>query len=301
MSTPSISVMMPVYNGERYLAPAVESILGQTVRDFEFLIIDDGSTDDSLKMLQDYAARDSRIVLTSRENKGHVVSLNEMLAAARGEFLARMDADDISLPARFEKQLRFLRNHEDILAVGTAQQWIDPKDRPLRRFHPPEKHEEIDAAHLQKCEGVICHPSVMMRRKPVVDCGGYNETRFGAEDLDLWLRLAEIGRLANLDEILIHYRFHSKKMGWIQKDRQMRSAIAAVEAAGVRRGQPLNDVGKNRDLEVPTVASQQLAWTWWALRDGNVATARRYAVEGVLRQPFNTTAWCAFCCAMRGR
>ncbi|QDU42783.1 Putative glycosyltransferase EpsE [Symmachiella dynata] len=301
MSAPEISVILPVYNAERYIAKAVESILAQTFGDFEFLIVDDGSTDGSLSILQSIADRDSRIVLRSRENKGYVVTLNEMLAEARGDFIARMDADDIALPERFEKQMRFLARHDDILAVGTAQLWIDPQDRPLRRFTPPLKHEDIDAAHLQKGEGMICHPSVLMRREAIEAVGEYDENLYGAEDLDLWLRLAEVGRLANMDEVLIQYRFHSQKVGWLQKDRQVRSAITAMQSAAQRRGEQTPNCEKFSNANLPTVASQHLAWTWWALGDGNISTARRYAMLSILQRPFDLTAWRAFCCALRGR
>src|SRR6478609_1964644 len=109
--SPVVSVLMPVYNAQRYLTAAVESIRGQTFRDFEFIIVDDGSTDRSGEILRKFAAEDPRIKLISRPNTGYVVALNEALSCARGEFVARMDADDISLPARFERQVAHLREH----------------------------------------------------------------------------------------------------------------------------------------------------------------------------------------------
>src|SRR4051794_24772902 len=110
---PPISVLLAVYNGGRYLRAAVDSILTQTFTDFEFIIIDDGSTDGSLATLREFAQRDPRINLVSRPNKGLTVTLNEGIALARGEFLARMDADDIALPQRFEKQIAYLRDHPE--------------------------------------------------------------------------------------------------------------------------------------------------------------------------------------------
>src|SRR5213082_3006291 len=117
--SPVVSVLMPVYNAQRYLPAAVESILGQTFRDFEFIIIDDGSTDRSGEILRKFAAEDPRIKLISRPNTGYVVALNEALSCASGEFVARMDADDISLPTRFERQVAYLREHTDCVLVGT--------------------------------------------------------------------------------------------------------------------------------------------------------------------------------------
>ena len=116
---------MPVYNAKRYLEEAIESILGQTFRDFEFLIIDDGSTDRSLAILKRYAAQDARIRLSSRTNAGYVVRLNEMLHQARGDLVARMDADDVALPERFAQQVEFLRSHPEVDVVGGAQERID--------------------------------------------------------------------------------------------------------------------------------------------------------------------------------
>ena len=127
MNAPLISVCMPVYNAKRYLGEAVESILSQTFRDFEFLIIDDGSTDRSLAILQRYAAQDARIRLSSEPNAGYVVRLNEMLHQARGDLIARMDADDVALPERFARQVEFLRSHPEVDVVGGAHENIDSK------------------------------------------------------------------------------------------------------------------------------------------------------------------------------
>ena len=116
---------MPVYNAAHYVAGAVESILGQTFREFEFVIVDDGSIDGSTQILKRFAERDSRIRLIRRENRGLVASLNEGIEAARGEFIARMDADDIALPERLARQLESLRCNHDVVAVGTQVQRID--------------------------------------------------------------------------------------------------------------------------------------------------------------------------------
>src|SRR5262245_4670824 len=120
MSTapPLVSVVMPVYNAAAYVAQAVESIRAQTLGDFEFIIVNDGSTDRSPRLLEGFAARDSRIKLISRPNTGIVGALNDGVAAARGELIARMDADDVSLPTRLEKQVTFMRSHPQVVALG---------------------------------------------------------------------------------------------------------------------------------------------------------------------------------------
>src|SRR5512135_1833139 len=141
---PLISVCMPVYNAERYIARAVESILGQTFGDFEFLILDDGSTDGSLEILRRYANHDPRIRLTSRPNKGLPPSLNELVDQARGEFIARMDADDVALPERFARQVEYLRAHPDCVLVGSRVQLVDPEGDPLCDWCTMQEHEAID-------------------------------------------------------------------------------------------------------------------------------------------------------------
>ena len=300
MNAPTVSVIMPVYNAERYVAEAVESILAQTFTDFEFLIVDDGSTDGSRKILERYAAQDPRIHLKSRPNTGLVIALNEMLSDARGEFIARMDADDVSLPERFEKQLEFLSEHPKVVAVGTAQVWIDPVGLPLRENVPPREHAEIERIQFETAEACLCHPSAMLRRSAVQAAGNYDESLFGAEDLDLWFRLGEIGLLANMPECLIQYRFHFSKVGFSHKDTQVAAGRRSVENAAARRSVPLIAPNGRGDREVQSVESQYLIWTWWALNAGNVSTARKYALRSLLANPFRGIVWKAVACALRG-
>src|SRR5262245_42523683 len=139
---------MPVYNGVRYLERAVESVLSQTCTDFELIIIDDGSTDDSLAMLRRYEADDSRVRLVSRPNTGYVIALNEMVALARAPFMARMDADDVSLPGRFERQMTYMTEHPECVACGSRIMLIDSEGDPIREMSLSTTHEEIDAAHM---------------------------------------------------------------------------------------------------------------------------------------------------------
>src|SRR3954452_3787995 len=134
MNSPKVSVAMPVYNSERYLAKAVESILAQTFTDFEFLIVDDGSTDASRAILENYAARDQRIKLVSRPNTGYLIALNEMLERSLGYYVARMDADDVALPQRFERQVKYLDDHPECVLLGSRVTIIDPDGDPLKEM-----------------------------------------------------------------------------------------------------------------------------------------------------------------------
>ncbi|HTL31419.1 MAG TPA: glycosyltransferase, partial [Tepidisphaeraceae bacterium] len=192
---PAISVLMTVYNSRQYVAEAAQSILDQTFRDFEFIIIDDGSSDDSLAILKQLAETDSRVRLVSRPNTGLARALNEGLDLAESEFVARMDADDVSLPQRFEKQIAYLRSHPDCVAVGSQAVNIDPYGMPLLRRDVKLTHDEIDAELMQGKGGAMIHPAVMMRRDAVLAAGKYRHEYNTLEDLDLFLRLAERGKL----------------------------------------------------------------------------------------------------------
>src|SRR5579859_2675921 len=149
MTSPLVSVAMPVYNAQRYLAQAVDSILAQSFKDFEFIIIDDGSTDSSTEILRKYEAADPRIRLFSRPNTGLTIALNEALGYARGRYLARMDSDDVSLPRRLEKQVAFMEDHPDHVAVGCRVVLIDPDAELLGEIYRFESHEQIDRLHLE--------------------------------------------------------------------------------------------------------------------------------------------------------
>ncbi len=203
---PSISVAMSVYNCERYLALAIESILAQTFTGFEFLIVNDGSQDGSARIIDDFAARDPRIRPIHRENKGLIASLNQLLAEARAPLVARMDGDDIACPERFERQLAFLRDRPDYGVVSTWTHDIDADGNPsiTRDFEHPTDHAGfLEALHHST---PLCHPSVMYRRDLVLGIGGYHAAFKHCEDYDLWLRLADVTKLCSLPERLMHYR-----------------------------------------------------------------------------------------------
>src|SRR5438552_5575639 len=174
MPTPAVTVLMPVYNADRFVAETVETILAQTFNDFEFLIIDDGSTDRSLEILQSYANRDPRIRLISRPNTGYVVALNEGLELARGECVARIDAADPADPRRLEFQVARMRQEPELVALGSNALAIDADGLPLGDYSVPLTHEEIEASHLQG-SSAIHHPAVMLRPGAVKQVGGYRK------------------------------------------------------------------------------------------------------------------------------
>ena len=157
-----ISVLLPLYNGEAYIREAVESVLAQTWRDFELLILDDGSRDGSLAIVQEIARRDPRVRVIARENRGLTETLNELLTVARGQLIARMDADDVCLPDRFARQVAFLDANPGVVCVGGDIEMIDERGRFLTALTMPEGDEEIQRLAITG-HVPISHPTVMMR------------------------------------------------------------------------------------------------------------------------------------------
>src|SRR4051812_11486227 len=155
---PAVSVVMPVYNTERYLKYALDSVLAQTFKDYEFIILDDGSSDDSVHIIQEYAERDDRIRFFPLEHRGYVSLLRRGLNHCRGEFVARMDSDDISMPDRFEKQIAYLREHPEVVALGTRVILIDPYGSRVEKPSHKLTHDEIEAELLNGVGWALVHP-----------------------------------------------------------------------------------------------------------------------------------------------
>ena len=199
---------MSVYDGEKFLEEAVLSVLNQTYKDFEFIIIDDGSTDSSLKMLRSFEKKDERIKLVSRENKGLTRSLNEGIKLAQGEYIARMDGDDISMPKRFEKQIDFLEKNKDIALCGTWAINIDENGNEIGEYKTPTTNKEIRKMIL--FHNPFIHPSVMMRKEIINNVGLYNEKIKYAQDYEYWLRIIKKNKMANLNSFLLWYRIVKK-------------------------------------------------------------------------------------------
>jgi len=207
---PQVSVVMAVHNGEPYLHQAIDSILGQTFESFEFLIVDDGSTDRTREIVRAFGDPRTRLVINDRK-LGLSRSLNRGLALARGEYLARQDADDVSETPRLARQIAFLDTHPDVGLVGSWYRKIDACGRPLGDRQLPCDHTRLSWALHFFCPFV--HSAVMLRRAPVLaQVGPYNETLRYALDQELWLRIARRFPVANLGEYLVRYRMHPGSM-----------------------------------------------------------------------------------------
>ena len=205
MPTPRITVAMSVYDNAPHLERAIASILDQTVTDFEFVIVDDGSRDGSGAIIDRFAAADSRIRAVHQANCGLIPSLNLIVASARAPLIARMDGDDIALPGRFAAQLAFLDTHPEIGVLGTGCSIIDEGGAASQRLF--DNVTDPDAVLADLCNGPpLCHPSVIMRTDVVRAVGGYHRAYRHCEDYDLWLRLSERVQMANLPDRLLLYR-----------------------------------------------------------------------------------------------
>jgi glycosyltransferase involved in cell wall biosynthesis len=292
---------MPVYNAEEYLADAVNSVLAQTFGEFELIIIDDGSSDGSREILQEMARKDGRIRLFSRPNTGYARALNEALGYARGELIARMDADDISLPQRFEKQIAHFHDHPDCVLLGTRIMTIDPFGSPL--YEPDHKltHDEIEKQLLSGIGWAIVHPSAMMTRRDVQALGGYRTELEPSEDLDLFLHLAERGRIANLPDVLLQYRQHPKSVNHTRFEEQNRTKRTIISEAYARRGLTLPSGWTPPRRSILPEEKEINMWAWLALRKGNVTAARRHALSLMRMAPFSPDSWRLMFCALRGR
>lgn len=223
--TPPVSVVMSVHNGVRYLAAAIDSVLTQTLADLELVVIDDGSTDASPWVLAAYASRDDRVLVLRQENAGLATSLNRGIAHARAPLIARLDADDIAEPWRLELQHAYLAESPDVGLVGGAVVFMDEDGRRFGEARYPLSDAEIRRAFVTTTPFV--HSAVMLRREAFETAGGYRAAFPHAEDLDLWLRLGAVSRLANLEETVVSYRIHPDQTTATQLEQQSLSALGA--------------------------------------------------------------------------
>lgn len=217
---PLVSVVMPAYNSEKYIAEAIESILNQTYKNFEFIIVNDGSTDNTLKIIKKYAKKDKRIkVINNKENLKICKSLNRGITSSKGKYIARVDSDDISLPERFEEQVDFLEKNKEAGVVGADMQIFNGLTKENISIRKYEKTDE----KLRKTiffYSPFAHPAVMIRKRVLEDLGQYNEEYHDCEDLELWFRIGSKYKFANINKILIKYRFHPNSIT-IKKMRRM--------------------------------------------------------------------------------
>ncbi|KAA3646328.1 MAG: glycosyltransferase [Chloroflexi bacterium] len=228
---PKVSILTAVYNSAAYLHEAVESILEQSFRDFEFIIVDDASTDATAEILDSFT--DSRIVrLQNGDNLGLTASLNRALEIARGDYVSRQDGDDISLEHRLTQQVTFLDAHPDVGVLGTQMDIMDASGEIVGRYELPQTHGLL--AWNLFFDRSFAHPTVMMRRQVLQDVGGYDESYRVSQDFDLWTRLIQRTRFANLPDVQVLYRNHKGALGHRRAEEQYNNVLRARHALASR-------------------------------------------------------------------
>ncbi len=231
---------MPVYNGGAYLAPAVESVLAQTFADFELIVVNDGSTDGSWEVIQNYAGADARVRAFTQSNQGLVAALNRGLAKARGRYLARMDSDDLCLEHRFALQVKTLDARPELGVLGGSLEIIDAEGRPLgKQIYPRGRKLKERLLH----GSFLCHPAAMGRTELFRAAGGYRAYYQHCEDYDLWLRLSRLAELDNLADTLLFYRMHAANISSMHAAPQMLGTLIAQGAhlVALRTGRDITD------------------------------------------------------------
>jgi len=299
----AISVVMGVYNGASTLAATLDSILGQTERDFECIVVDDGSTDATPAILADYASRDPRIHVIRQENAGLTRALIAGCAAARGVYIARHDAGDLSDPRRFALQKRALDADPTVVFVSSATQYAGPELEPLvvirgtgKALKPALVIDLSDPGILT--DGPTHHGSVMFRRDAYERAGGYRAAFYYGQDFDLWYRLAEIGKFHGIGEVLYTARISPDSISGSARSRQEelgRLSRAALDAR--QRGEPETGIlvraASVRRVSRKAVSSRGngLYFIGEALRRNGDRRARRYLRQSICAWPLSARAW----------
>lgn len=242
--TPLITVLMPVYNGEKYLREAIDSILSQSHADFEFLIVNDGSTDTSEEIIRSY--HDPRIRLINQKNGGVSAALNTGLQHAAGRFIARMDADDISHTNRLQTQLAFMNEHPAYVMIGSDVNYIDEDGLFLFRYHAAaHTNEEVNSLIRHDC--LFVHSTVFFCKEPVLSLGGYNVHAHNFEDHLLWVNLLKQGQACILDASLVDYRFNPGSVTIDERDRGKQ--FRAIKQKALQTGN-ISQAEGNQMLEI---------------------------------------------------
>lgn len=284
MGHPEISVLMACYNAERWLVAALQSVIEQSFCDIEVLVVNDGSTDRTSEILRFYAERDSRLIVIDKENTGLADSLNCGIGVARGRWIARLDADDVCERQRLERQKAYVSTHPGTVLLGSGSIEIDEVGAPKRVCKYPRGHRAL-VTRLERWGGFFPHSSAFFRRDVVQAMGGYRSELLRAEDWDLWLRLAERGKLACLPEPLVRIRRHGAQISRGAGGRQSRIDACAATVSHFVRRVGLADPIESGNRE----ATQQfLKWVEQRMEDAKVFE-KRWIWEDVRSSFFDNT------------
>jgi glycosyltransferase involved in cell wall biosynthesis len=307
MTVPKVTVVMSVYNDESYIREAVESILNQTFKDFEFIIINDGSTDRTREILLSY--KDQRMHLFDQGNMGLTRSLNKGLFLAKGRYIARMDSDDISCPQRLEKEFNFLENNGRVALVGVFVNRIDNNGRFISSYIYPTDSNDLRQRLWMDCP--FCHSSVMFRRNCIEKVGNYREKIGPAEDYDLWFRIAEQFEVVNIPEILHQVRINPSGVSLERRFDQVRSTLLVRAMAAERKKYGNDSLDRLAVTELNELLDRLLPHTkkneqkvlnasYFFLAEifyvsGNYKQAVKWLSKCIIYNPFSLKGWLLAC------
>lgn len=301
MSIPEVSVVMSVYNGAEQVEGTLTSILSQQGCDFEFIVVNDGSTDDTGQILDDWAARDERLRIIHQKNTGLTRALIRGCAEARGELIARQDCGDISLPGRLAKQLEHLKVHQNAVAVSSFTRFIGPMGEHLfdSRIDQAQLEEGLLEADSDQLRGPSHHGSVMMRQQGYKAVGGYRPAFYFAQDLDLWSRLVEQGRFLVLPHVLYQAKLEARSITGMQTQEQRKLAGLIFSITKARRSKRsekpfLDEASQIRPVPVRDQASRIAKGNYFigsCLLKHQPKAASRYFREAIALQIFMGKAW----------
>lgn len=272
MHKPCVSVVMVVCNADRFLAQAIESILAQSFGDFEFIIVDFGSTDTSKSLIAKYEACDKRVKFQTIPSCSLAEARNAACFLAQGRYLAIMDADDVSAVHRLNLEVEFMESHPEVGLVGGATEWIDSIGRSLRIISFPTTDDEIRSVLFSY--NPFCQPTVLIRRDAFLRAGGYRSAFAPSEDYDLWLRIADHFRCYNLRSVVLKYRIHSNQLSLRKRAHQTLCSLAALASAASRKtgnSDPLSGIeeitpelltslGISKAIQQATIAREYVHW-----------------------------------------
>ena len=298
---PLVSVVMVTRNVERFLVESIESILNQTFRDFEFIIVDFGSTDNSKEISRRYAASDNRIRLDDTSTCGLAEVRNAACALATGRYLAIQDADDISLPGRLKTEVAFLETHPGVGLLGGAVQWIDSKGKSLVTA-PDYPTGDFEIREVLKERNPFWQPTVMMRREAFERVGGYRVALSQSEDYELWLRISEHYQCANLNEVILKYRIHPFQVSIRKRTEQILCALAAQASAALRRAKRPDPLESALEVTAAVLVSMGVTETIQAksLAEGYSYWIKQTYAAGEYDAVLEATAEMAQVCGGRG-
>ena len=298
MGRPAVSVLMTVHNSQRFIDQAVRSVLAQDFSDLELIVVDDGSTDRTARKLTHLARQDDRLKVITQPNRGIPIAANAGLEHCRGRYVARLDSDDLARSDRIRRQVAYLEAN-DAVCVGSDMALIDPRGRFLTVMHNPPDDASIQA-HILRGHAAIGHTSCLIRGDAIERIGGYDERFTCGVDLDLWLRLGEIGALANISEPLVQYRLHDKSISEREGRHQREMFYLACQLAWARRGIEGRFDAWERWRPAEHRGSRHrfmLRYGWWALTSQQRRTAAIYGVKALLAGPGRAAGWKLLACS----